>query len=226
MNCRLTAASALALLLIACADEPTRRVENVRTSGFLADYSILQRGQEGEAALIYRNPSINIGQYTKVLLEPVTVWLASDSNLKRVEPAQRQQLADAFHAALRSELSKTYSLVQTAEPGTMRIRVALTDASPSNQVLDTISSFVPQAFVMSQVTSLASDTATFVGEASAEGEIRDAVTGVLIAAGVDRRAGVKSYGRTVATWGDAKNAFEAWAAQLNANLKAGRGFKS
>jgi len=106
MHWPLMAATAIVGLLAACADEPTRRVGNARASGFLSDYSILQKRQEGEAVLAYRNLATSGGKYDKGPLEPVTVWLAGDSSLKKVEPAQRQQLADASHATLNNQSSR------------------------------------------------------------------------------------------------------------------------
>ncbi len=70
---------------------------------------------------------------------------------------------------------------------------------------------------------MGSDTAGFVGEASAEGEVRDALTGVLLAAGVDRRAGTKSLeDSSFDSWDDARRAFEAWAKQFSTNLRKRR----
>ncbi len=185
------------LLLAGCAGqsptgESTVRVESVKKSGFLEDYSILRKGGEGEASLVYWNRTANFAAYDKVVIDPVTVWLGPNSSLKNVSPKVRQQLANEFHAAIVKELSKDFGIVKELAPGTMRIRVALTDAKESNPTLDTISTYIPQARMLQTIATMGSDTAGFVGEASAEGEVRDALTGALLAAGVDRRAGTKS----------------------------------
>ncbi len=76
--------------------------------------------------------------------------------------------------------------------------------------------------------NVASDTAGFVGDASADSEVRDAATGKLLAAGVDRRAGTKSLGAstfsacTFSAWGDARPTFEAWGKQFSNNLRKRR----
>ena len=62
----------------------------------------------------------------------------------------------------------------------------------------------------------------YVAEASVEGEARDALSGVLLAAGVDRRAGTKFLGKAsggVSKWKDVELAFQAWAQQFKANLR-------
>ncbi len=135
----------------------------------------------------------------------------------------RQQLANEFHAAIVKELSKDFGVVKELAPETMRVRVALTDAKESNPTLDTISTYIPQARMLQTVATMGSDTAGFVGEASAEGEVRDALTGALLAAGVDRRAGTKSLeDSSFDSWDDARRAFEAWAKQFSTNLRKRR----
>ena len=216
------------LLLAGCANqsptgESTVRVESVKKSGFLEDYSILRKGGEGEASLVYWSQTANFAAYDKVVIDPVTVWLGPNSSLKNVSLKIRQQLANEFHAAIVKELGKDFGIVKELAPGTMRVRVALTDAKESNPTLDTISTYIPQARMLQTVATMGSDTAGFVGEASAEGEVRDALTGALLAAGVDRRAGTKALGGdTFDSWDDARQAFEAWSKQFSANLRKRR----
>ena len=216
------------LLLAGCAGqsptgESTVRVESVKKSGFLEDYSILRKGGEGEASLVYWSQTANFAAYDKVIIDPVTVWLGPNSSLKNVAPKVRQQLANEFHAAIVKELSKDFGVVKELAPGTMRVRVALSDAKESNPTLDTISTYIPQARMLQTLATMGSDTAGFVGEASAEGEVRDALTGALLAAGVDRRAGTKALGdSSFDSWDDARRAFEAWAKQFSANLRKRR----
>lgn len=219
------ACAAMAILIGGCAGqnpvgEPTVKVGEVNTSGFLADYSILRTGGEEEGTLVYWNPDADFTAYDKVIIDPVTVWLGTESNLKDVAPPERQQLADSFHAAMAQELGKDFEIVTAPGPGTMRVRIALTDARSSNPTLDTISTYIPQVRLLQTAATMGSDTAGFVGEASAEGEVIDAQTGKLLASGVDRRAGTKALGdSTFSSWGDAEKAFEAWAKQFSNNLK-------
>ena len=225
-NAILLAAGVALALLGGCASEPTEKVKTVGMSGFLSDYSLLAPGGEDEAALVYWNPQADFAAYDKIWLEPVTLWLGPDSGLKDASPEDRQRLADAFYKAMQEKLSEDFDLVTGPEPGAMRVRIALTDAESSNPTLDTLSTYVPQARLLSTAASFAlgSDTAAFVGDASAEAEVRDAQTGTLLAAGVDRRAGTKSIGDgTFDKWGDAYRAFDHWAEQFSANLHKRRG---
>ena len=203
--------------------EATTKVGTVKKTGFLEDYSILRKGGEEEATLVYWNKKANFKSYNKVIVDPVTVWLGSGSTLKKVSVKERQQLANEFHSAIVTQLKKDYRIVKTPGPNTMRIRVALTDAKASSPAMDTISTYIPQARLIQSVTTVGSETAGFVGEASAEAEVRDTQTGVLLAAGVDRRAGTKALGdSTFDSWGDVREAFKKWVVQLSKNLAKAR----
>lgn len=224
------AACVASALLVACAGqnpvgETTVKVDNIKKSGFLEDYSFLRKGGEKEASLVYWNDKAKFSNYDKVIVEPVTIWVGPKSDLRKTDLKQRQRLADEFHAALVKELGKDFKIVQQAGPATMRLRVALTDAQESNPALDTISTYIPQARLLQTIGTVGSDTAGFVGEASAEAIVRDAQTGTILAAGVDRRAGTKALGdSTFGSWGDVQEAFKAWATQFSKNLEKRRKF--
>ena len=109
------------LLLAGCANqsptgESTVRVESVKKSGFLEDYSILRKGGEGEASLVYWSQTANFAAYDKVVIDPVTVWLGPNSSLKNVSLKIRQQLANEFHAAIVKELGKDFGIVKELAP--------------------------------------------------------------------------------------------------------------
>ncbi len=136
-------AGLLFLGLAGCATEATASVgDSVRSSGFLSDYSMLRRGDEGQAISVYWNDQADFNSYTRML---------------------------------------------------------------------------------SSILTLGSDTKAFVGGARAEGEARDAQTGVLLAAGIDRRAGTKALGdNTLDSWGDVRKVFEVRAVRFRDNLRQRR----
>jgi hypothetical protein len=92
--------------------------------------------------------------------------------LNEVPAEESQELANAFHQVLHGTLSEDFEIVQVPGPNTIRLRVALTEAIASNPALDTISTYVPQARLVSTIFTLGSDTKAFVGQARAEGEAR------------------------------------------------------
>ena len=207
----------LGAILGGCAT--TEEVKEVEKSGFLGDYSMLQPGGTGQAALRYISPDAQFSAYDKVLIEPITIWVNQASALKDVPGEERRMLVDYLHTALSSELGKDYKLVSTPGPGVMRLRVAITEASSTSPVMSTVSNVVPQMLLISNVKKLATGTHAFMGSAAVEGELVDGASGARLAAWVDKRSGGKSVERIGAgAWDDYKNVCVAWAQQLTKRL--------
>jgi hypothetical protein len=90
--------------------------------------------------------------------------------------------------------------------------------------MDTISTVVPQALLLSQAKGLVTGKPGFVGEASVEAKATDGQTGELVAAAVDRRVGGKSVtGAPTDSWEDVREAYRYWARQFRYRLCTERG---
>lgn len=202
------------LMLGGCAS--TEQARDVKSSGFLGDYSMLQEGEKGQARRLYINPTYEKAckTYDKVLIEPVTLWTRENKDLADLPAEDRQILVNYLHGALVSELGKYYQIVQAPEPGTLRIRAAITEAEGSWAVPDTSSSFMPQMLVMSKPRELATGTAEFISKASAEVDITDAMTGERIAAAVDRRIEQQTHAGNTRQWGGMNKSFDFWARRM------------
>jgi hypothetical protein len=207
----------LAALFVGCAQ--TEQARKVEISGFLGDYSILHKGKEGEALLIYINPNIDFAVYDKVIFDPVTVWRGEGSKLYDVPKADLQRLANYLHTAIVTKLREDYEIVNKPGPNVLRIRAAITEAGKSNVGLNIFSTIVPQAILLSGAKKLATGTNSFVGAASVEGKITDSNTGEILAAMVDRRAGGKSLKGAMNAWNDVEQAFQYWAERLSQRLR-------
>lgn len=211
------------LTLAACAESQQAR-DITATSGFLADsYPLLAEGKGEEALLVYRKEGVDWSSFKQIRLTPVTIWAAEDSSFQDFSPADRQQLANRFYALVHDELAKDYSIVSTPAAGVIDLQIAITDAEKSNPTLDTVSSVLPQALVVSNLTGLVTGKPAFVGEAQAEVKLADGGTGELLAAAVDRRVGGKSLAGSTDSWTDAETAFKYWAQRLRYRLCIERG---
>ena len=185
---------------------------------------MLKEGKGDQALLVYINPHANemCKKFTKVLLEPVTIWVKDKSSLEKVSEEDRQMLTDYLHDSLKEALSKDYEIVNRAGPDVLRIRAALTEAEGSWVVLDTITSIVPMALAVSTLKQLTFGTASFVADASIEFDIDDSLTQETLIAGVDRRAGGKGWSRKFNKWGKVEKAFDYWAEKAQTRLTSCR----
>jgi hypothetical protein len=216
------AAVGLLLALAGCAT--TEQTRSVEASGFLKDYSQLKPGRGDQALLVYINPQADFSQYQKVIVDPVTIWYAEGSDLADVPREELQRLADYLETAMRKQLQLDFQLVERPEPGTLRIRTAITEARKSKVVLDLVSTVLPPARLLSQVGKLATGTHAFAGRAAIEGELLDAVSNQRLVAVVDERAGGKALRGSTSAWADVQQAFDYWADVLRARLSAFRQF--
>jgi hypothetical protein len=216
---KLIALSALLLLLTGCA--ATQQARDVEQSGFLEDYSKLEKGEEGRALFVYENPGADFSAYRKVIIDPVTVWraLVSDKSKMRNVPEEEQlRLANLFHAAIFEELRANWEVVQEPGPGVLRVRVALTEAGKANAPMNVVSTLLPISRAITEVNRVATGTHRYVGSASAEGEVTDAESGEVLLAAMDRRVGGKTVRGSASSWSDVENALQHWAKRIGERL--------
>jgi hypothetical protein len=210
-------AAALLVLLLAGACATRRAKQPPEMSGFLDDYSLLRAGGTGEVAFVYRNPDANWRAYDKVLLEPVTLWRSGRQSLDPVPEADLLRLIADLEGAVRRWLGEQFTLVHEPGPGVMRIRFAITEARAADPVLDVLRGRGNPAAI-SPDTELHPETRRFIEAAAIEGEIRDAQTNQLLAAGVDHRR--RKNPPPIDTWAEVARAIDFWAARLVARLEA------
>ena len=183
---------------------------------FGSSASLLQPGKEGQAAMIYINPSAQWSSYTKILLQPVQYWDMATSDKS---DAEEQLLVSYFHNQLQQDLQKDFTLVSQPGPGVLVLYVALINATSATPVLRSISVVVPQARLLNGLQSLATGSYAFVGSAEAEMKAVDGATGEFLAGAIVQRSG----GTALSTaaqwrWGDAENAMNFWSERITTRL--------
>jgi len=207
---------AIALLfVVACGVRTPRQPLDV--SGFLDDYSKLRPGGPDEVALIYRDPTAKWTAYDKVLFEPVTLWRSGRGSLDALPEADLLRLISSLQGAARRHLGEGFTLVDTPGPGVMRIRLAITEARATDPILDVMSAHGDTAATPGS-GPLHAETRRFIEQAQIEGEITDATTARLLAAGVDRRP--RTGALPIDTWADVDRGLDFWANRICARLEA------
>src|SRR5262245_29804123 len=203
------------LVVTACAAHRTGPPADV--SGFLDDYSLLRKGGPDELALVYRNPDARGTSYDMVLFEPVTLWRSGRKSLDAVPEGDLLRLVTDLEAAVRRRLGDGFALVEEPQPGTMRIRLAITEARSADPVLDVLRAR-GEGDVTAGSGPLDPETRRFIENAQIEGEIRDALTNQLLAAGIDRRR--REGALPIDTWADVDRALAFWADRVCKRLEA------
>lgn len=191
-------------------------MKDVKESGFLGDYSQLKPGTDDQAALVYIDPEADFTKYNKLMFERITVVLSADAERKAVDPTILKELTDYYQNALFEAVKGDYEVVDQPGADVLRVRIAITDLKPSNPMANTMSTIVPVGMIVAGATKAVSDENLGTGEAGTEFEVLDSMSGVRLAAGVDRRQGGKGVFR--GKWEDTKDAFDYWAQLFNKRL--------
>ena len=201
----------------------THKMRKVKTSGFLKDYSILKPVEGADRAqLLYVKPGFNMLGYENLLLDPITIWAAEKSKLSKQEPKALSGLANYLDASTRKELSQVFTLTDKAAPGTLRMRLAITEAQASRPMLDLTSTVLPYGLALSSARKIFLGKHGSVGEARIEMELLDSETGELLAAAVDARAGTKAFQGKFDRWDDVESAYGTWAKRMRVRFAEGR----
>jgi len=133
--------NALALGLFCCAAAATAQI---RDTSFLKQESQLQPGRRNQAQLVYIDPESNFSRYDKAIVDRVVLWFRDENAAGGIELAEQQYLAGYFTAALRHQLQLEFHPVEKAQPGTLRVRAAITHlskqgASVAIEIVDAVS---------------------------------------------------------------------------------------
>lgn len=211
------AVSLAAVMLTACTS--TSQMRSTKAVGFLGDYSQLHKGEGSEAQLVYIKPGVNWRAYNKIMIDPITAYAIPGNPLAKLPKDQLNALVGYLYSSLREQLGKDYQIVDSAGPGVLRLRVALTEADAGRPVMGVLSSVVPVSVALSALKTAATGHGTGTGSARVEMEMLDSQTRQRLAAAVDAQSGNKrDFFGNFNKWDDAQDAFDNWSAQLQKRL--------
>jgi len=214
-----TAIICVALVMSGCAAHKTDIVD-AKFSGFLENYALLKPGSDDQALFVYKKPGVDFKSYNKIMIDPVFIYYSQEAEFKGIEPGELKELTDSFLAELKNALAG-YQIVTKPEPGTLRLRIAITEIVPAKPVAGTLSSLVPIGMAISAASKVATGEHTSIGETAIEMDVRDAMTVERLAAAVDRRAGKKRPFR--GKFEDAHDAFVYWSSLIRERIDEARG---
>jgi hypothetical protein len=99
----------------------------VMYSGFIDHYPDLKQDADGGGGLIYRKTGVDLGNYDKILIEPIEIWMADDSKYKGFSPDDLKAITDEFYRTLLVNLEPDYPVVSQPGAGVLVVRLAITD---------------------------------------------------------------------------------------------------
>ena len=223
MNFALKAALLVLSLAAGVAGAQDQAATKMYHSGFLGDYSKLQPAADREGVQLFLDRSRNFRAYTKVMFDPVEVYLAPNPDYKGLQPDALKRMTDVFLSSFKKALGADYQMVDAPGPGVLRVRLAITGVQAARPPLD-VTDFIPIKALFNLGRAAAGESPQ-VAEMSAEMEILDE-KGARVAAAVATRKGDKSLPqRDQVTWKDLEPIADFWAKGFRQRLDELRGLK-
>src|ERR1035438_7559918 len=180
----LAPALAACLLLGVTGCKTTRQVSEDQQSGFLGDYSMLEKGERGAANYIYIDKSANWGTYTKVWIKPLELWKSDDPEapLGKMSDEAKEWVMESFYNAFYEALTNNFQIVDHGGPDVLIVHAAMTDGRPSKPVINFVTSVYLPLKVVSFGKRLITGTDIGVGDVYVEAEFLDGQTGKRVSA--------------------------------------------
>ena len=179
-------AIAISLPVAGCA--PTKMVKSEQYSGFLSNYSMLKevKDADGQPVMRYINPRLDSGDYSKIIIDPVTFYPAPVPD-ENVDSQTLSEIKDYFDNALREKIGEKATVVDKAGPDVVRMRVALTAVASQTEGLK-FYQYIPVALAVQGVKA-AAGARPKQAYLNAELEMLDSESGALLGEAVKKGTG-------------------------------------
>lgn len=223
----------------------TATVATVPRVGFLSDYDRLESVPGLDGPLCWKAGHVDWKTYDKVQVERILVSLKPGKSQSVVDPGDLKTLTDYFHKALVTAIKPGAQIVDTAGPGVLQVRVALTDLMPTGTLDSVTGTLVPYGFVAEAASGAAkglpAGSTPYMGETGMQMQFRDGASGAVLgecadtevgrkyAASVDKGASgatttwINGYMDSFTSWSYAQDAFNKWATEFAQRFNQLRG---
>ena len=120
-------ASLVCALLLTALSARSSAMDFPELSGFLGDYMGMHQSTEIEGIFVVSNNDKKIVDYSRFLIDPITVQLSRNAVAYRMDENELKSIAKNFRGNIIAALETSNSIVNEPGPGVCRVRVAITD---------------------------------------------------------------------------------------------------
>lgn len=206
----------------------------VASVGFLSDPNRLKATAATGGFLCWRQAGVDWKRYDKVMIERIQVYITPVGDQSPVDPSDLKTMIDYFHSALVKDLTPVAKIVDTAGPGVLRVRFALTSLVPTNTTASLAGTAVPYGFVAEMgsgaATGRPAGSTPYLGKTGLQAQFRDGATGTVLGECADNEIGLEyaadlnkgtaaaaetwmnGYASSFTSWSYAQDAFNKWSA--------------
>jgi hypothetical protein len=123
--------------------------------------------------MVYRAPNVDARQYTKFMIDPVSVYRGTDADWGGATDQEIQQMAQFMRSELVRALGDRYPIVTGPGPGVARIRLTLAGLENNTAVVAPVSRVMPAGLVVNVTNAAVGKSGTFTGSVTISGEVVD-----------------------------------------------------
>jgi hypothetical protein len=175
----------------------------------------------GPGARRWVSADADLGDYDRILLEPLTIYVAPDSEEKGLSPEALKSLSDAFRALMIHALEPAYPVVDQPGEGVLVLRPALTNVRLEKSRRGLLG-ITPVGMLVNAGRS-AHSKAFYLEKANLEFEALDGGSGNRVAVFIDRapeKSGLTE--RDLLSWGQLEQSLDFYARRMVRRLDAAR----
>ena len=167
------------------------------------------------AVMVYRNPDVDIRQYTRVMLTPVEIYKGEDASFKDATPQEQQDLANYLYSTVTKTLNEKGLLAAGPGPGVATLKLILAGVEKTRPVASTVTHVLPIGLALNLGKGALGKNGSFMGTATVGCELTDATTGTLIATFLAKEApNAMDLPVVISTWDASKKAMDKVAAEI------------
>lgn len=142
---------------------------------FIENMPALSQDPDRAGAMIWQKADFNRSAYTKVMIEPITIFISPDSDYQGMTADDMKALADKFTTTLIQTLEPEIPVVNESGAGVMYIRVALSNVMLAKKSRGLLS-FTPIGLVVTAAQSAVGADIS-LKNAVLQVEVLDSITG-------------------------------------------------
>jgi hypothetical protein len=191
-------------------------------SGFIDNLPAdMQPDPAGPGARRWVSADADLGDYDRILLEPLTIYVAPDSEEKGLSPEAFKSLSDAFRALMIHALEPAYPVVDQPGKGVLVLRPALTNVHLEKSRRGLLG--ITPVGMMIQAGRSAHSKAFYLEKSHLEFEVLDGGSGKRVAVFIDRapeKSGLTE--RDLLSWGQLEQALDFYARRMVKRMDAAR----
>lgn len=188
-------------------------------SEFIEDMPALAQDPDRPGAMIWEKPGFDRAAYTRVMIEPVTVFISPESEYKGLNADDLKALADGFRETVTKTLEPEVPVVNQGGAGVMYIRAALTNVKVAKKKRGLLG-YTPIGFVVTTTASAVSGPSLTLKDAALEIEIYDPVSGERLGVLVDKAP--KTADEKEMSWDTVNKTLTYYAERFKARMQAAK----